>query len=113
MGVWMRKGVDNKIYESLVNEWKSHPKYKLRTFDPLLPSTEPTSTDLYRFGTFTRSDHASFWYHKHPSKKSLNAILITDMGKEMHFKEDNFVISFKTHSFFYIFVLSTYSSLNP
>ena len=82
MAVWMRKGVDGSVYKSLLNQWKSSPKYKLRTFDPILPSTEPSASDLYRFGTFTRSDHASFWYHKHPNfKKSLNAILLTDMGK--------------------------------
>jgi hypothetical protein len=82
MAVWMRKGVDGGVFKSLSSEWKSSPKYKLRTFDPVLPSTEPSASDLYRFGTFTRSDHASFWYHKHPSyKKSLNAILLTDMGE--------------------------------
>ena len=82
IAVWMRQGIDGDVYKSLASEWKGSSKYKLRAFDPLLPSGPPTSSDLYRFGTFTRSDHASFWYHKHPTfKQTLNAVLLTDMGK--------------------------------
>jgi len=81
IAVWMRKGIDGHIYKKLMEEWGSNSKYKLRAFDPILPGGEPSPSDLYRYGTFTRSDHASFWYHKHPSfKNTLNAILLTDMG---------------------------------
>ena len=82
IAVWTRQGVDSEVHKSLVNEWKGSTKFKLRTFDPLLPADTPSSTDLYRFGTFTRSDHASFWYHKHPEyTQTLNAVLLTDMGE--------------------------------
>lgn len=85
---WTRKGVDSHVFSSLASEWKrstgrslSSSVYKLRPFEPNLPSTAPSANDLYRFGTYTRSDHASFWYHKHPTYKStLNAVLLTDMG---------------------------------
>lgn len=85
MAIWMRKGVDDKVFGSLSNEWsksRSGGVYKIQAFDPPLPSSNPSSTELLRLGTFTRSDHASFWYHKHPSyRKTLNAVLLTDMGK--------------------------------
>lgn len=85
---WTRKGVDSQIFDALASEWKrstarspSSSAYKLRPFEPNLPSTAPSANDLYRYGTYTRSDHASFWYHKHPTFKStLNAVLLTDMG---------------------------------
>jgi hypothetical protein len=81
IAVWMRQGVDGNVYQSLASEWQGRTKFKLRTFDPMLPSSPPSGSELLRFGTFTRSDHASFWYHKHPNfKQTLNAVLLTDMG---------------------------------
>lgn len=90
MAIWMRKNVDGHVYQALQNEWRktsrsspnSNP-FKIRAFDPPLPSSSPSANELFRYGTFTRSDHASFWYHKHPSyPHTLNAILLTDMGME-------------------------------
>lgn len=81
--MWMRQGVDGDVYKPLANEWRGSSKYKLRAFDPKLPAGPPSSAELYRFGTFTRSDHASFWYHKHANyKETLNAVLLTDMGEK-------------------------------
>ncbi|KAI1286923.1 Aminopeptidase YwaD [Halotydeus destructor] len=84
VAIWMRKGHDNGIYSTLADEWRKSRDgsyYKLQAFQPQLPANEPSQAELYRLGTFTRSDHASFWYHKHPSyKQTLNAILLTDMG---------------------------------
>lgn len=99
IAVWVRQGVDGDVYKSLANEWKGSTKFKLRLFDPLLPSGPPTAADLFRFGTFTRSDHASFWYHKHPNfKKTLNAVLLTDMGTGlMH--ELSYALLIITHSY--------------
>lgn len=81
MAVWMRKNLDGPLFDPLLNEWTGHPKYKLRAFDPAL-SASPSNIEIMRYYTFTRSDHASFWYHKHPTfKMTLPAILLTDMGR--------------------------------
>ena len=83
IAIWMRKNVDGAVFDPILNEWTGHPKYKLRAFDPPLPA-EPLKIELTRYSTFTRSDHASFWYHKHPNyKKTLPSILLTDMGKHI------------------------------
>lgn len=84
IGIWARRQVDTSVAEAFQKTWiefNDSPKVKLRTFDPPLPSTSPSANELYRYGTFTRSDHASFWYHKLVNyPKSLKAILLTDMG---------------------------------
>lgn len=78
----MRKNIDDTVTNPLLEEWTGYPKYKARVFDPILPSYTPNKDDLIKYGTITRSDHSSFWYHNHMDyKHTLPAILLTDMGK--------------------------------
>ncbi|RWS29321.1 uncharacterized protein B4U80_11618 [Leptotrombidium deliense] len=84
ISVWTRKNVDTPLFTALSNAWtqsNKSSKYKLIEFRAPLPSKNPSPNDLYRYGTFTRSDHASFWYHDvHSYADTLRAVLLTDMG---------------------------------
>ncbi|RWS04742.1 uncharacterized protein B4U79_02535, partial [Dinothrombium tinctorium] len=84
IAVWSRKSVDYELWQSLSksrSQLQSSLKFKLIEFDCPLPATRATASELRRYGTFTRSDHASFWYHKNANYPStLNAVLLTDMG---------------------------------
>ncbi|RWR99861.1 hypothetical protein B4U79_11772, partial [Dinothrombium tinctorium] len=84
VAVWSRRGVDTELWQSLSNSWSQlqNPlNFKLIDLDSPLPATTPTAEQLEKYGTFTRSDHAAFWYHKNENYSStLNAILLTDLA---------------------------------
>lgn len=82
MSVWSRKGIDDFLYQALESKWNHSSPYKLFLMNPSLPESSPTPFDMVRAGFFMRSDHAAFWYHRHHSYETLNAILLCDMGPE-------------------------------
>ena len=79
--VWARKGIDTPLYEKLEKNWLNKDKYRLSLMSPTLPKfgSQLDMSRLYKFSTFTRSDHASFWY---PTQRYMTfpAVLITDLG---------------------------------
>ena len=69
--VWMRTDIDEDLFEQVRKEWTS-TRIPLRKLDA--PANNLPST-------FYRSDHASFWLHRHPKyNHHLPAILLTDLG---------------------------------
>lgn len=74
LAFWSRRGQDNKLVDAFRKKWDGEGKYNLIDFDADLPDAEYPST-------FKRSDHASFWFHNHPTyTENLSSILLTDMG---------------------------------
>lgn len=82
MSVWSRKGIDDFLFKQLDSNWNHSSPYKLYLMNPSLPKSNPNQFDMMRAGFFMRSDHAAFWYHRHRSYDTLNAILLCDMGPE-------------------------------
>ena len=84
---WSRRNIDQDLYFYLEKNWRN-PNFPLRLMDPPLP---PLSHEIAKdwnkyskYGTFARSDHASFWYPL-DREKTLNAILLSDLGVNLHF----------------------------
>ena len=79
--VWARKGVDTHLFDKLEKNWLNKDKYGLSLMAPPLPEfgSQLNMNKLYKYSTFTRSDHSSFWY---PTQRYMTfpAILITDLG---------------------------------
>lgn len=48
--------------------------------DPQLSRGPPNQVDAVRYGTFMRSDHAAFWYHRKSDFDTINAVLLSDLG---------------------------------
>jgi len=82
MTAWSRRNIDQDLYFFLEKNWKN-TKYPLRLMDPPLPTwsheVARNWTRYSKYGTFARSDHASFWYPI-DRDKSFNAILLSDLG---------------------------------
>jgi hypothetical protein len=91
MTAWSRRNIDQDLYFFLEKNWKNS-KFPLRLLDPPLPTwsheVAKNWTRYSKYGTFARSDHASFWYPI-DRDKSFNAILLSDLG----------LCSFLTNSF--------------
>ena len=83
LSIWTRPA-DKKLFDQLERAWLDDSRYKLlRLMPEAMPGGARASLDTLRpFETFLRSDHASFWYHKHGDfEPTLPAVLLTDMGE--------------------------------
>ncbi|KAI2806162.1 hypothetical protein BLOT_005173 [Blomia tropicalis] len=83
MTAWSRRNIDHDLFYFLEKNWKNKYLFPIKLMDPPLPTY---SHDVARnwskyskYGTFARSDHASFWY---PIEKdtTFRAILLSDLG---------------------------------
>ncbi|RWS20035.1 uncharacterized protein B4U80_00168 [Leptotrombidium deliense] len=83
IAAWTRFNVDTPLFTALSNAWTKSEKssiYKLIEFAAPFPATN-TFPEMNKYPTFTRSDHASFWFHDGKSYAgTLRAVLLTDMG---------------------------------
>jgi len=83
VSVWARRNIDQDLYFFLDRNWRNKMKYPLKIMDPPLPSysseVNKNWSKYSKYGTFARSDHASFWY---PTEKetTFKAILLHDLG---------------------------------
>ena len=83
VSVWARRNIDQDLFFFLDKNWRNRGKYPLKIMDPPLPTFSAEVAKSWakysKFGTFARSDHASFWY---PIEKdtTFRAILINDLG---------------------------------
>lgn len=82
MSVWSRRDIDSFLFDQLKANWNFTGPHKLLLMDPALSRGNPSTFDAIRFGTFMRSDHAAFWYHKRSDyPDTLNAVLLCDLGE--------------------------------
>lgn len=89
VSVWTRRVLDWPLWHNFQNAWDknaelggggSNETHKTLLLDPSIPRN-PLLLSHIRFRTFFRSDHASFWAHRHHAySDSLSAVLLTDMG---------------------------------
>jgi len=68
-------------FEKAWNNLSDHKIKNIVVFDPPIPA-KSILISPNKFRNFLRSDHAAFWVHKNNAySESLNAVLLTDMGK--------------------------------
>lgn len=83
MSAWARRTIDQELFDHLARNWRNKEKYPLKLMDPPLPSysheVAKNWSKYAKYGTFARSDHASFWY---PIEKNatFKSILLSDLG---------------------------------
>lgn len=83
MTAWSRRNIDHDLYFFLERNWQNKDKYPLKLLDPPLPTLSQEVSKNWskysKYGTFARSDHASFWY---PIERDLSfrSILLSDLG---------------------------------
>ncbi|OTF81903.1 hypothetical protein BLA29_011457, partial [Euroglyphus maynei] len=91
MTVWSRRNIDHDLYFFLEKNWKNKNIFPLKLMDPPLPNLSHEVSKNWskysKYGTFARSDHASFWY---PLERdtTFRSILLSDLGpwrKDMSF----------------------------
>lgn len=89
LAVWSRRIIDWHLWHSFYLNWKEFENstgvpdnVKLMQLDPPIPRV-PMLISNWRYRNFMKSDHAAFWNHKNRAySQSLNAVLLTDMGKK-------------------------------
>lgn len=91
VSVWTRRVIDWPLWHNFQMAWdknaaasgvgkNSSETHKVLMLDPPIPRN-PLLLSQLRFRAFYRSDHASFWAHRHHAyRESLSAVLLTDMG---------------------------------
>ncbi|XP_046908957.2 uncharacterized protein LOC124490482 [Dermatophagoides farinae] len=91
MTAWSRRNIDQDLFFFLEKNWKNKQIYPLKLMDPPLPTLSHEVSKNWskysKYGTFARSDHASFWY---PIERdtTFRSILLSDLGpwrKDMSF----------------------------
>ncbi len=83
LSAWARRNIDQDLFFFLEKNWRNKRAYPIKLMDPPLPTYShevARSWSKYsKYGTFARSDHASFWY---PIEKetTFHSVLLSDLG---------------------------------
>ena len=84
MTAWSRRNIDHDLYFFLEKNWKNRHLYPIKLMDPPLPTFSHEVSKSWsrysKYGTFARSDHASFWYPI-DRQTTFRSILLSDLGE--------------------------------